>query len=232
MIVQLAPELIDPPLSVKLVDPVVAPVKVALVHVVDPAAPTCVPVGRPSLTPTPVRATVLAAGLVIVMVIVEFVLSATIVGAKALVIVGGISTAKVAVLDVVPVPPLVELTAPDVLEATPEVVSDTLTDTAHVVPGVVIDPPVRLMLLALAVAVKVPPQELVAFGVEATTIPDGKVSLTAMPDSATVLADGLVIVRVKVEVPVVTAMLATLKALVMVGGATTTMVAEDVLPVP
>jgi hypothetical protein len=66
-----------------------------------------------------------------VMVIAEFVLIATSVGAKAFVIVGGISTANVAVLDVAPVPPLEELTAPVVLDATPDVVSDTVAVTVQ-----------------------------------------------------------------------------------------------------
>ena len=48
-------------------------------------------------------------------------------------------------------------------------------------------------------------------------MPAGKVSLTATPVRATVLAAGLVMVMVIVDVPVVWAMLAEPKDLVMVG---------------
>jgi len=54
----------------------------------------------------------------------------------------------------------------------------------------------------------------------------------ATPDRATVLAAGFEIVMVKVVVPVVCAMLAAAKDLVIVGGETTVKVAEAVPPVP
>jgi hypothetical protein len=72
---------------------------------------------------------------------------------------------------------------------------------------------------------------LPAFGVPATTTPEGNVSLTATPASATVLAAGLVIVRVRVEVPP-TAMVDGANPLVIVGGAATVKVFEAVRPVP
>ena len=104
----------------------------------------------------------------------------TLVGLKFFVIVGGAITVNVAVFDVVPAPPLVELTAPVVLFLVPAEVPVTFTTrvqlelTARV-------PPVKLMLPAPCVEVKVPPQVLLApFGV-ATTSPLGKVSLTARP---------------------------------------------------
>ena len=71
-------------------------------------------VGNVSLNATPVRAAVLAAGLVMVKVRVEVPFSAMVLGEKALLIVGGTSTANVAAA-VAPVPPLVEVTFPVVL---------------------------------------------------------------------------------------------------------------------
>src|SRR5271169_4903298 len=166
-----------------------------------------------------------------VIVIVEVpVVTAMLADPNDLVMVGGDSTVSVAEA-VVPVPPLVELTVPVVLALLPAVLAVTSTFTSQLVPGVAMDPPVRLIELAPAVGEYGPPQVLPAFGVVATTAPDGNVSLTATPDSATVLAAGLVMVMVSVEVPP-TAMLVGLNALVIVGGDTAANVAEAVRPVP
>jgi len=78
-----------------------------------------------------------------------------------------------------------------------------------------IDPPVRLMLLAPAVAVYVPPQVLAEPLGVATVRLVGKVSLTATPAIVEVLA--FEITSVIVDVPL-TAMLVGLKALTVVGG--------------
>ena len=129
MTLQLAPALMLPPVRLTVPEAATAD-SVPPVHVV--LAPlgvaTTTPLGRPSKTATPVRATVFAAGLVIVIVSVEVPPGTISAAAKAFVIVGGISTAIVA-LAVKPVPPLVELTAPVVLLATPDVVSDTVAVT-------------------------------------------------------------------------------------------------------
>ena len=106
-----------------------------------------------------------------------------------------------AVLLVSPVPPFVELTAPVVFETLPTCVGVTFTTTVQVLPGVVMLPPDRLMLVLFAVAVRVPPQVLLMLGVLATCNPLVNVSLKAMPFSEVVLAEGLVIVKVKVVVP-------------------------------
>ena len=131
---------------------------------------------------------------------------------------------------VLPVPPLVELTAPLTLLKTPAAAPVTLTVTVQD-EATAIDPPEKLMLpepaVAAAVPVQVPPKP---FGV-ATTSPVGSVSVNATPASATVLAAGLVSVKVSVETPF-TAMAVGLNALAMEGGATTTMDAEAVPPVP
>src|SRR5215510_6447382 len=76
---------------------------------------------------------------------------------KALLIVGGEPTVRVAVLLVAPVPPLVELTAPVVLFFTPPVVPVTLTAIVQLPPAA-IEPPVRLIEPDPAVAVTLPPQ--------------------------------------------------------------------------
>ena len=103
------------------VEAAVAPVTVPPQVLAKPGvAATTRPEGNVSLTARPVRETVLPAGFVIVSVRTELTLTATLVGLKAFVIVGGFSTANVAVA-VVPVPEVVELTAPVVLVATPEV---------------------------------------------------------------------------------------------------------------
>ena len=82
-----------------------------------------------------------------------------------------------------------------------------------------------------AVAAAVPPQLLVnPLGI-ATTRPEGNVSVKATPVSATVLAAGLVMVKVSEVVPF-SAMFAAPKALAIDGGATTAMLAEAVPPVP
>ena len=151
---------------------------------------------------TPVRLAVL--GFVMVMVSRDVAFTAMVVGAKVLVTVGAVSTVRVAEA-VVPVPPLVELTGPVVLALAPVVGAVTATEIVQVVPaGVLMVPPLRLMVFEAAVApVTEPPQVLVSAGVPATTRSDGNVSLKATPASATVLPVGFVSVKVNVEVPLI-----------------------------
>src|SRR5713101_2862358 len=125
---------------------------------------------------------------------------------------------SVAALLVAPVPPLVELTVPVVLLLVPEVVGVTSTLTAHELLAV-IPPPVRLMEVLPAAAVNVPPQLSLALGTAATCRPVGKVSLTATPLKAVPVL-GLVMVKVRVEVPP-TEVVVGEKALLILGGATT-----------
>jgi hypothetical protein len=97
-------------------------------------------------------------------------------------------------LAVLPVPPLIEETVALLLQS-PAVVPVALTTTWQLELAA-IDPPLSEIEPDPAVAVAVPPQVLLSpFGV-ATTNPDGSVSVNATPDSATVFADGLVIVNV------------------------------------
>src|SRR6266849_4989552 len=136
---------------------------------------------------------------------------------------------SVAVLLVAPVPPLVELTVPVVLLLVPEVVGVTSTLTAHELLAVIV-PPVRLMVVSPGAGANVPPHVLLEPGTAATCRPSGKVSLTATPLKAVPVL-GLVMVKVRVEVPP-TEVLVGEKALLMLGGATTVTLAIAVLPVP
>jgi len=92
-----------------------------------------------------------------------------------------------------------------------------LTDTAQVAPAARL-PPLKLMVVAFAGAENVPPQVLVAAGVPATFIPEGRGSLTATPVSVETSAAKAVSVSVKVEVAA-GAMFAGAKTLVIEGGA-------------
>ena len=79
----------DAPLRLIAPEPTVLVPSVPLVHEVVPAVEMVIPVGNVSVTPTPVRVTPEAFGLVIVMVIVDVPPTVILVGEKALVIVGG-----------------------------------------------------------------------------------------------------------------------------------------------
>jgi hypothetical protein len=230
VMVQLLPVLMVPPLRLKLLEPMVAPVKVAPEHVVAPAVDNVMPDGKVSLTATPASATVLAAGLVMVMVMVEVPFTGMLVEPKALVMVGGATTVKTA-LAVKPVPSFVELTVPVVLLLEPPVVAVTSTFTVQVLPGVAIDPLLTVRLVAPPAGANVAPQVLPIFGVAATCMPAGNASVTAIPFIAPVLVAGLVKVSVRVEVPP-TAIGVGAKALAIVGGAVTVKIAEAVKPVP
>src|SRR5579863_5879202 len=142
---------------------------------------------------------------------------------------GGLATDRFAVA-VLPVPPLVEVTFPVVLVYWPETLPATFTTIVQLA-FVAMLPPVRLMVVLPAVAVAVPPQVLESPCGVATTSPVGSVSVKATPVSATVLAAGLVRVKVNVVVPL-SATLAAPKALAMEGGATTVTLADAVPPAP
>ena len=186
------------------------------------------PVGNVSVNATPVRAMVLAAGLVMVNVSEVVPFKAMVAGLKTFVIDGGEVTSILA--DAVPpVPPSVEVTLPVVLFCVPAAMPVTFTENVHEVEAARI-PPDRLITLVPAVAVMVPPpQEPVKpFGVE-TTRPAGSVSVNPTPVRA--IAFGLAIVKLS-EVEPFSGMLAAPNALLISGGPTTVMEAFDVLPVP
>src|SRR5205085_9596683 len=203
-------------------------------HTVAEALATVSPVGNVSVKATPVSAAVLAAGLVMVKVNEVVAFSAIVLGLKTLAIDGGATTARFAVLLVVPVPPSVELTAPVVLLLLPAVVPVTSTEKVQLDPAAgdaVSVPPDKLMLPLPATAVMVPlPQEPVTFGVAATANPAGRLSVKATPLSALAVL-GLVMVKLS-EVEPFSGMLAAPNALLMVGDATTVIEAFAVLPLP
>jgi len=136
------------------------------------------PVGSVSLNATPVRATVLAAGLVIVNVSEVVAFRAMLLGLKTLAIDGG-ATTLIEAEAVPPVPPSVELTLPVVLFCVPAAMPVTFTEKVQELLAAIV-PPLRLITFVPAVAVIVPaPQVPVRpFGVE-TTRPAGSVSLNA-----------------------------------------------------
>jgi len=112
---------------------------------------------------------------------------------------------------------------------TPAVVPCTLTDTVQLAPAARV-PADRLTLPEPPTAVAVPPQALLRFGVEATTRPAGKLSLKAMPLSASVVF-GLLMLNVSEVVPFSGIVVAP-NVLVMLGGEATVRFALAVLPVP
>jgi len=120
---------------------------------------TTSPAGKVSVNATPASATVLAAGFVMVNVNAETPFTVIDVGLNAFVIEGGATTARAAVLLVVPVPPSVEVIAPVVLDLVPAVVpvTSTLMLQEALAPTL---PPLRLTTPVPAVAVRVPPQVL------------------------------------------------------------------------
>src|SRR5260370_39316794 len=133
--------------------------------------------------------------------------------------------------DAVPLtPPLFELMLPVVLLCVPAAVPVTFTAKVQEVLCARVAPE-RLMTLVACVAVIVPPpQEPVRPWGVATTRPAGKVSLKPIPLSTVVV---LLFWMVKVnEVVPLSGMLAAPNALMITGGATTVILALEVLPVP
>jgi hypothetical protein len=192
------------------------------------ALATVSPVGNVSVKATPVRASTLAAGLVIVNVKEVVAFSAMDEGAKILAIDGGASTLRLAVA-VPPVPPSVEVTLPVVLTCNPATVPVTFTENVQEALAAIV-PPLRLITFVPCVAVIVPaPQEPVSpLGVEITK-PAGSVSLKPTPVSVVVF--GFVMVKLS-EVDPFSGMLAAPNALLIVDGATTVMLAVAVPLVP
>jgi hypothetical protein len=192
-------------------------------------AATCRPAGNESVNATPVRA-VPAFALVIVNVIVLTPPTGIEFGENALAMFGGASTVNVSV-PVLPVPPLVEVTAPVVLTLAPLLVAVTLTLTVHV-PLAPIVPPEKVNDVLPAVGAKVgePQPEVELFGVAATCNPAGNESLKAMPVKA-VPAFGLVSVNVNVLTPP-TAIGLGENAFAIFGAASTVNVSVPVFPVP
>ena len=146
---------------------------------------------------------------------------------KALIITGGATTVMLA-FDVLPVPPSVEVTC-TLLFFTPAVVPCTFTDTVQLAVAANV-PPDKLTEPEPATAVAVPPHVLLsALGV-AITRPAGRMSVKAIPFSATV-GFGLLMVKVS-DVAPFNGIWAAPNALLMVGGEATVRFDVAVLPVP
>jgi len=220
---------IVPPVSDTLPDPATA-VMVPLPQLPDNpfGVATTNPAGRLSVNATPVSPSPLF-GLLMVKLSDVVAFNGIVDTPNVLLIVGADATVMLADA-VLPVPPLVEVTLPVVLVKLPDAVPVMLTDTVQLLFTATV-PPLRLTLPEPATAVAAPAQVLVKpFGV-ATTIPAGKMSVTATPVKATVLAAGLVMVNVRLVVPFSGIVLAP-NALAIDGGATTLIVAVATLPVP
>ena len=217
---------------------IIAPDKAMLVGLVVVKVPphtaavplaTVSPVGSVSLNATPVRATALAAGLVMVKVSEVVAFKAIELGLNTLAIEGGATTLTLAEA-VPPVPPSVEVTLPVVLFCVPAAVPVTFTEKVQEALAARVAPD-RPMTFVPAVAVIVPPpQEPVSpLGVEMIS-PAGKVSLKPIPDRLCVVF-GLLIVKLN-EVEPFSGIEAAPKALLIAGGDTTVIDAFEVLPVP
>jgi hypothetical protein len=129
--------------------------------------------------------------------------------------------------DVLPILPA--LLTCTLLILVPGVVPVTFTVITHDAPAASVAPD-KLADVAPAMAVAVPPQLLVKPLGEATTMPSGRRSVKATPDSGTV-AFALASVNVN-DVPWLNSIAAAPNTLVIVGGATTVTEALDVLPTP
>jgi hypothetical protein len=221
LIVQLPPAAIVPPASLMVFPPVV--VSVPPPQVAELPLATVRPAGKLSVNATPVMGSD-AFVLVIVKVRVVDPFNGIVAAPKALLIVGGVATVRIAVLLVMPVPPLVELTAPVVLFLTPGVMPVTTRLNVQLLPPA-IDAPASVIKLPPLV-LSVPPQ--VSDVPLVTVNPAGSVSLNATPLSGTV-AFGFVIVKLRVVVPF-SGIFAAPNALEMVGGATTVIVAVLLVP--
>jgi hypothetical protein len=171
-----------PPVSETLPEPATAVAVPPHVLVKPFGVATTMPTGKVSVNATPVSATALAAGLVMVKVndVVPF--NGIAAAPNALAIDGGATTLMLA--DAVPpVPPSVDVTFPVVLFCVPAAVPVTFTAKVHDVLDARLAP-VRLITFVACVAVMVPPPQLPVkpFGV-ATTRPAGSVSLKPTPVS-------------------------------------------------
>src|SRR6266849_10244194 len=154
----------------------------------------------------------------------------TLAAPKALIMTGGETTVTVAVLLVAPAPLSLEEIAPVVFALTPAVVPVTLVVSVHELLGGRVEAD-RLIVDDPATAVGVPPHELVRPLGAATTNPAGRLSVKPTPVSEIVFVPGLAMVKVRETVPF-SGTVAAPKALVIVGGAATAMLADAVPPVP
>src|SRR5260370_95381 len=181
-----------PPVSEILPEPATAVATPPQVLVSPLGVATTKPAGSVSVNATPVSATALAPGLVMVKVSDVVPFSGIAAAPKALAIEGGATSLMIisddvpglVAFDVLPVPPSVDVTC-TLLCFTPAVVLVISTFTVHEALGASV-PADKLTDVAPATAVVVPPQVLFAFGGLARIKPAGRLSVNAIPVRATV----------------------------------------------
>lgn len=198
-------------------------------HMAEDDVATVSPVGRVSLNATPFSGTALAAGFVRVKVRVLVAPGRMVAGLKACATSGAVTTSTLAEA-VVPAPPSFETTMLVVLFWVPAAMPFTFTEKVQELAALSATPD-RLTTLVACVAVIVPPPQepLKPLGVEMIR-PAGKVSLKPTPVSPTVVFT-LLMVKLS-EVEPLSGMLDAANELLIVGGATTVMLALEMLPVP
>jgi hypothetical protein len=220
---------IVPPLRLMALVPGVAVIVPApQVPVMPFGVETTKPAGRLSVKATPVNPTVVL-GFVMVKLREVEPFSGMLAAPKVLAMVGGATTVMEA-LEVLPVPPLVEVTW-TLLFFTPAVVPWTFTETVQLAPGAS-DAPLKLTEEEPAVAVAVPLQVVFRlFGV-ATTSPAGRVSVKEIAFSVWFWLL-LEMVKVRLVVPF-SGIVAAPNAFAIVGGLITSRFALEVefAPVP
>jgi multisubunit Na+/H+ antiporter MnhC subunit len=197
-------------------------------HTLEVLLATLRPVGKVSVKATPLRATLLAAGLVMVKLREVVAPNEMADGLNAFAMEGGATTVMLAEA-AGPLPPSLELTALVVLFCTPAAVPVTLTLKVQELLAVSVAPD-KLITLVFCVAVMVPlPHEPVSpLGVE-TIRPAGSVSLKPTPVNATLFPFWTVKLRL---VEPFRGMVAAPNVFVSVGGPTTEILAFEVFPVP
>jgi hypothetical protein len=224
--VQVPAAAIDPPAKLTEDDPAVAVLTPLQVLASPLRLETCIPAGNESVKATPVSV-VAEFGLVMVKLRLVLPFRGMETAPKLFAMLGGAITERLAV-PVLPVPPLVEVTCTELVNA-PAVVPVTFTDKVQV-PAAEIDPPARLTEDDPAVAVLTPLQVLASpLGLE-TCIPAGNESVKATPVSV-VAEFGLVMVKLRLVLPF-SGMETAPKLFEMLGGPITERLADPVLPVP
>lgn len=230
----------DPPVKVSVTSPDIGVNVPPQPFTASGEAATCSPEGRLSVKLTPERI-VSGFGFTIVKVRGVDAFSGIVEAPNAFAIVGGEATVKVAVFEVVPVPPSTEEITPVVLFFTPNVVPVTLTEIVHdimrkaapdrFVGAELINPPVKVSVVSPGAGANVPPQLFATPGVAATCSPEGRLSVKLIPVRLT-NEFGLVIVKLRVVDPL-SGIAEAPNAFSIVGGATTVKTAVfEVVPAP
>jgi hypothetical protein len=225
--VQLAPPASVAPVRLTVEDPGIAEIVPLQVAASPFGVETTNPDGMESVRAMPVRET--AFGLLMVKLRTAVPPTGIVGTLKAFPIEGGSTTVRVAVLEVLPVPPSFDVIAFVVLFFAPPVDPVTFTEIVQLPPATMV-PLERFTEEDAAVAVTVPPQVSDTPGVVATINPLGRESEKETADKDAVAFE-LVMVKVRVVLPP-SGTADVPKALLIVGGPTTVMLAIAVFPLP